>query len=149
MATTPQDVFEIAMSIMDELSDSGEADTADTAEYKNRTLSILNVLAGELYPYSDTFEYVEDGVRPIVPVVDEFTDSIGLDDYCCRSILPYGLVAHLLLDENPTSASYCQQRYDELKATLSRGMPQISEDIYDAYGPNGGLWPYNDFGMWR
>ena len=149
MATTPQDVFEIAMSIMDELSDSGEADTADTAEYKNRTVPILNVLAGELYPYSDTYEYDEDGIRPIVRVIEDFSDNIGLDDYCCRSILPYGLVAHLLLDENPTSASYCQQRYDELKATLTRGLPQVSEDIGDVYGYNGGIYPYNEFGMWN
>lgn len=146
--TTAQDVFEKAMSIMDELSDEGQADTADTAEYKNRTLFILNVLAGELYPYSDTFEYGDDGVRPIVAVIEDFDDNIGLDDYCCRSILPYGLVAHLWLDENPTGASYCQQRYDELKATLSRGLPQVSEDITDVYGLNGGLWPYNEFGMW-
>ena len=147
--TTAQDVFEKAMSIMDELSDDGEPDTSDTAEYKNRTLFILNVLVGELYPYSDTFEYGEPGVRPIVDVIDSFNDNIDLDDYCCRSILPYGLVAHLWLDENPTGASYCQQRYDELKATLTRGLPQVSEDITDIYGYNGGLWPYNEFGMWR
>lgn len=149
MATTAQDVFEKAMSIMDELSDDGQADTADTAEYKNRTIPILNVLAGELYPYSDTYEYREAGIRPIVGVIDDFTDNIDLDDYCCRSILPYGLVAHLWMDENPTGASYCQQRYDELKATLDRGLPQVSEDIGDVYGHDGGLWPYNEFGMWR
>lgn len=148
MATTAQDIFEKAMSIMDELSDDGQADTADTEEYKNRTLMILNVLGGELYPYSDTYELIEPGKRPIMAVIEDFESEIDLDDYCCRTVMPYGLVAHLWLDENPTGASYCQQRYDELKAKLMIGMPQESEDIYDVYGPNGGLHPYNEFGMW-
>ena len=148
MATTAQDIFEKAMSIMDELSDSGEADTTDTAEYKNRTLMILNVLGGELYPYSDTYEADDSGVRPIMRAIESFDDVIDLDDYCCRTVMPYGLVAHLWLDENPASASFCQQRYDELKAKLAQGLPQESEDIYDIYGPNGGIYPYNEFGMW-
>ena len=148
MATTAQDIFEKAMSIMDELDDSGAADTADTEEYKDRTLMILNVLAGELFPYSDTYNSVEQGVRPIVGIIKDFEEEIDLDDYCCRTVMPYGLVAHLWLDENPSGASFCQQRYDELKAKLAQGLPQESEDIYDIYGPVGGVHPYNEFGMW-
>lgn len=148
MATTAQDVFEKAMSLMDELSDTGEADTADTLEYKNRTLAIINILSGELFPYSDTYCNAEPGIRPIFMPVTKFDEEIDLDDYCCRSVLPYGLVSHLWLDENPTGASFCQQRYDELKARLSQGMPQMSEDVYDVYGPVGGIHPYNEFGMW-
>lgn len=148
MATTAQDIFEKAMSIMDELSDSGEPDTADTEEYKNRTLFILNVLGGELYPYSDTYTMNDPGKRPIMAVIEDFEDEIDLDDYCCRTVMPYGLAAHLWLDENPTGASLCQQRYDELKAKLAEGLPRESEDIFDVYGPNGGLHPYNEFGMW-
>jgi hypothetical protein len=60
--------------------------------------------------------------------------------------MPYGLAAHLLLDENPSAASYYQQRYDELKATLTRGLPQSSEDIEDVYGS--GYFPYNEFACW-
>lgn len=148
MATTAQDVFEKAMSIMDELSDSGEADTADTAEYKNRTLNILNVLGGELFPYSDTYEFDTPGERPIMRVIESFDDYIDLDDYCCRTVMPYGLVSHLWLDENPTGASFCQQRYDELKEQLKRGLPMASEDITDIYGSYGGISPYNEFSMW-
>lgn len=133
---------------MDELSDSGEADTADTAEYKNRTLNILNVLGGELFPYSDTYEFDTPGERPIMRVIESFDDYIDLDDYCCRTVMPYGLVSHLWLDENPTGASFCQQRYDELKEQLKRGLPMASEDITDIYGSYGGISPYNEFSMW-
>ena len=62
--------------------------------------------------------------------------------------MPYGLAAHLLLAEDPATASFFQQRYDELKMRLSVGMPSASEDIVDVYGPRGGIWPYNEFGEW-
>ena len=142
--TTAQRVFGLTMALMDEMSESGATDTADTTEYKNRTLNILNVLRGELYPYSDTYLGDESGKRPIAVVIQNFTDEIALDDYICQSILPYGLAAHLLLDENPSSASFFQQKYDELKVGLARGMPKTSEDIEDIYGG----FSHCEFGRW-
>lgn len=142
--TTAQRVFDLTMALIDEMSESGATDTADTKEYKNRTLNILNVLRGELYPYSDTYLEAETGKRPIAIVIQNFTDEIALDDYICQSILPYGLAAHLLLDENPSSASFFQQKYDELKAGLARGMPKTSEDIEDIYGG----FSHCEFGRW-
>ena len=60
MATTAQRVFELAMNLMDEVNEStGKADTADTKEYKNRTLAILNILRIECYPASDTYPAAE------------------------------------------------------------------------------------------
>jgi hypothetical protein len=77
--------------------------------------------------------------------LEDLYSEIDLDDYCAGTVLPYGLAAHLLMSEDPSSANFCQQRYDELKASLQRGMPAESEDITDLYG---GLEPYNEFGMW-
>lgn len=135
MATTSQQVFELTMSVIDELSSTGAADTADTSEYKNRTLGILNVLQGELYPFSDAYEVGDPGKRPIARIITSFADDIvSLDDYICRSVLPYGLAAHLLMDENPNIAATCLQRYEELRAGLSRGLLATSEDITDLYG---------------
>ena len=151
MSTTAQNVFDAAMGLMDEVNEStGATDTADTREYKNRTLLILNVLRGELYPYSDNYEYGEEGKRPIAVIIENFDDGIALDDYICQSVMPYGLAAHLLLDENPTAAAFFQQRYDELKATLARGLPRSSEDIIDVYGGGGayGGLRYCEFGRW-
>lgn len=143
--TNAQYVFETAMTLMDELNEAtGKADTSDTKEYKNRTLKILNVLRGELFPYSDTFTAGAAGKRPICPAIDDFTSAIGLDDYICQSVLPYGLAAHLLMQEDPTSANYFQQRYDELKSLLARGLPAESEDIGDVYGG----FPHNEFSRW-
>lgn len=150
--TTPAiRVFELAINLMDELTDEGAFDHEDTTEYKNRTLGILNILRGELYLYSDTFRKNRNWEvrrRPIVDVIANFDDPIDLDDYICQTVMPYGLAAHLLMDENPSAASYFQQRYDELKMMLMRGMPTESEEIEDVYGPRGGIHPYNEFSRW-
>lgn len=144
--TTAQMVFDTAISIMDELDDRGRSDNSDNKEYKDRTLAILNMLRGELFPYSDTYKIVEAGKRPIVKIIENFEEEIGLDDYICQTILPYGLAAHLLLDENPANANFCQQRYDELKRDLSRGLPTESVDIEDVYSNRG---YYDEFGVWH
>lgn len=146
--TTAQNIFDAAIAMMDELNDAGVADHGDTVEYKNRTLQILNVLRGELYPYSDSYD-VGDGGRPIAALITDFEVPVELDDYICQSVMPYGLAAHLLMDENPTSANFFQQRYDELKEGLKKGYPaQGSEDIVDVYGCRGGINPYQEFSRW-
>ena len=145
--TTAQTVFDIAMGFMDELL-NGSTDTPDTKEYKDRTLLILNALAGELYPYSDTYSTEDAEGRPIAAYIRDFTRPLDLDDYICRSVMPYGLAAHLLLDENPASAGFFQQRYEELLNGLKKGLPTVSEDIEDVYGACGGIAPYNEFGAW-
>lgn len=147
---TAQDVFDKAMGLIDEVNEStGATDTADTAEYKNRTLFILNVLRGELYPYSDTYISNTRGIRPIVDVISDFEGQIDLDDYICDTLLPYGLAAHLLLDENPTAAAFFQQRYEELRDKLARGLPVVSEEIVDVhFGNNDGQFEYDWLTRW-
>ena len=144
--TTAQRVFDLAMGLMDEVNEtSGGTDDADTREYKVRTLLILNALRGELFPYSDTYAAEEPGKRPILAVIQSFDQVIGMDDYICQSVLPYGLAAQLLLDENPDSASFFQQRYEEMRMNLAKGLPKQSESISDVYGV---VSPYNEFSRW-
>lgn len=150
---TGMDVFQRAITMMDELDDSGKYRHDDTVEYQNRTVSILNVLQGELYFYSDTFpkwQEWEAGRRPILQPITSLYETLDLDDYCAGTVMPYGLAAHLLLDENPTAAGFFQQRYEELLRGLQQGKGKLSasEDIEDLYGSNGGLNPYNEFSMW-
>lgn len=145
--TNAQTVFEQAMGIIDEVAENGTVNVADTAEYKGRTLLILNTIRGELYKYSDTYVQSDDGTRPICAIIPDFETPIDLDDYICQTVMPYGLAWHLLLDENPTSASTCLQRYQELVAGLEKGFPKESEDIFDVYS-SGNSFPYNYFGAW-
>lgn len=145
MATTAQWVFEKAMHLMDEVNETtGAADTNDTKEYKNRTLPILNILRVECFPASDTYIVATPGKRPICPEIESFEDHISLDDGICQGVLPYGLAAHLLLDENPSAASFFQQRYEEALRTARLGLPAESEDIVNLYG---GI-EYGQFARW-
>lgn len=147
---TGMDVFQAAITIMDELSDEGKYKYDDTKEYQDRTLAILNMLQNELYPFSDTYKLNQEWGsrrRPVADRLESLYDNIDLDDYCAGTVLPYGLAAHLLLNEDPSTANYCQQRYDELKASLMRGLPAESEDITDVYGGID-VDPYNDFSRW-
>lgn len=144
MATTAQTVFEMAMHLMDEVNEStGAADTNDTKEYKNRTLPILNMLRIECFPASDTYAATP-GKRPVCPWISGFDAEIGMDDGICQGVLPYGLAAHLLLDENPEAASFFQQRYEEALEEARRGVPAESEDIVNLYG---GI-EHGRFGRW-
>lgn len=141
MSTKALFIFNNAMALMDEFSttkvDGRYVPNAnDTEEYKARTLPTLNILGGELYPYSDTYIPGEDGKRPIFPVVDDIEADVELDDYICRTVLPYGLAANLLLQEDPAVANFFQQRYDELRGNLQRGMPAVSVDMEDVYCNN-------------
>ena len=144
MATTAQQVFATAMGLMDQLSPGGAADSPDTREYRDRTLLILNALRGELYPYSDSYDPNTEGGRPIADYIRDMNSVVKLDDYICQTIMPYGLAAHLLMDENPSAAAFFQSRYEELRNRLAVGIPAQSEDIVDVYG---GI-EYGQFSRW-
>lgn len=141
--TTAQKIFDLTIALMDSLDSNGKTDGADNREYKNRAMPIMNILAHELYPYSDTYELDDEG-RPTPAEIREWNRPVDLDDKICVGVMPYGLAATLLLQEDPATASFCQQRYEELKAKLQEGMPSMSVDVTDLYGG----FPYNDFGRW-
>lgn len=72
--------------------------------------------------------------HPIPIKLTATTDSVQVDDITARTILPYGLAAHLLLTENTESASFFQQRYEELKILGTRQQAASAEQIADIYG---------------
>ena len=135
MATTAQKVFDIAMGLMGEINENtGATDTTDNREYKLRTLFILNTLRGELYPFSDTYRQSIPGKHPVCGMIMDFNTAIDLDDVICETIMPYGLAAYLLLDENPNTAVFFQQKFEELKERLAKRVPAEFESINDVYG---------------
>lgn len=132
------DVFTSAMALMDEM------DVNDYSEYTKRAVHILNGLIQEVYPYSDTYvRPTKTGQRSVADMItaDDITnatDGLDLDDYITATVLPYGLAAHLFIDDNPTSAQFFQQRYEELLNRLkTEGRLAESEDIYDVYSYDG------------
>lgn len=122
-----EDVFDAAMGIMDELSADGEALTGDTEEYALRTPAILNSLVSELK--------ILTGQRGDWLPVTSMEDVVPVADTSYAfGALPYGLAAGLLIDENPSAASFYQQRYEELRAVYLARRRADLEDIELLYG---------------
>lgn len=127
-AVTVSDVFNAAMGIMDELSTDGQPQTTDTKEYEYRTPAIINMMVSELkLLMGDTSDWLAvEGIDDIVPGVNT-TYALGA--------MPYGLAANLLIDENPSSASFFEQRYEEMRNLyISRQAATIGQ-IENMYGP--------------
>lgn len=136
---TLNDVFEAAMSLIDELRRSdGSAHSADTEEYEQRTPRIMKTLAAE---YN-----IVTGKRGAVQDFESMEDDLtGIDDSYAIGVMQYGLAAKLLLDENPAAASFYHQKYEELREVfLARAPASEDEEITDLYG---GI-EFGQFGHW-
>lgn len=142
---TVQDVFDIAVRLMDAQNEStGATDTADTKEYRLRTPSLVNSLLDRVYPASDTYRAAGKGLRPVCRKVSAMEDTLDLDERLCTGVLPYGLAGLLLTEENPSLANFFYQTFLEQLAEARAGLSAEIEDIEDAYG---GL-EYGRFGRW-
>lgn len=140
MLNTVQDVFDIAIRLMDAQNEStGSTDTADTKEYKLRTPSLLNSLLDRVYPGSDTYSAAEGGKRAVCPKVSSMTDELMLDERICTGVLPYGLAGLLLSEENSTLADFFWQTFLEQLADAKASVPAEIEAIEDIYGIGGGI----------
>jgi hypothetical protein len=115
---TAQDTFITAMNLMDEESEDGTY-TGYPDEYKKKAWSILTLLQAELLPASASPSVITDN-----------TSVFQVDDRTSLTVLPYGLAAQLLLNEDQNRAAYFNNRYDELK----RKRPALITKIKDVYG---------------
>jgi hypothetical protein len=138
--TTVQQVFDQAIHMMDEQSEStGTTNTNDTTEYKFRTISILNTILPSLYPYSDTCNVTYG--RPVCPPLavsdyrnPDFTQSIPLDDTLSMGVLPYALAGHLLAGENEDLSLWFMSRFQQTFADIRSRAAAGFEPISTPYG---------------
>lgn len=71
------------------------------------------------------------------PIADPIATVMQVDDVTSRTIIPYGLASYLLLQENPSIASYFNGRFEELKFMANKQPPSSSEMIGNSYGSLG------------
>lgn len=133
---TVQQVFDIAIHLMDEQNESsGATATVDTQEYKFRTISILNSVIPALYPWSGNYKMSAVGRPAPRQLIAEdhrnpdFEQTIPLDDTLSLSVLPYYLAAQLLSAENETLAAWFMNRYRESLGELRNRVPSDFEKI--------------------
>ncbi len=146
---TAKAVFDKAMFLMDAQSESSGATlTGDTKEYQVRTIGILNNLLDVVYPASSTFTIWEKGARPALDDIESLDDVLDLDARILRDVLPNGLAAKLLSEENPTLSNYFQQCFEEGLAMAATQVPAQFEDIDGAVGGMYGGVEHGQFGRW-
>ena len=144
---TVQAVFDRAIYLINWQRDTdGATENKNTQEYRARTVGILNTLLDAVYPASSTYAIGKDGRRPALPDVRGFEDELELDARVLRDILPNGLAARLLAEENPELSNYFQQIYERSLAEARYGAPAVFEDV-DGGAPYGGI-ELGQFGRW-
>ena len=138
---TVQQIYDMAIHMMDEQDEStGATETADTKEYKLRTVSILNSLIPALLPYSaDNYDPAANRmVPPRLAAEDhadpDFTQPVPLDDILCLGVAPFYLAAQLLSGENEDLAAWFMERYLEVFQDLRHKVPADFEPIRPVYG---------------
>ena len=143
---TVQDVFDIAIHLLDEQNEStGATRTTDTKTYELRTPNILNNLLDRCYRVSDTC-VMEPGKRPICRKVHAMEDEIDLDEFLCTGVLPYGLAAMLILPEGLNEMSdFFWQTFEEQLYSAGATMPATEEAIEDVYGTDN---PHGQYSHW-
>ncbi|MFE8704134.1 hypothetical protein ACFYKX_26560 [Cytobacillus sp. FJAT-54145] len=127
MAVTAKQVFDMALVLIDEVTETGAISVDNPLEYQTKALNILNTLQFELVPPDES---------PVL--LTSISQDLSVSDRTAVLILPYGLAAHLLLNEGDSAssiASFYNSRYEELK----RRMPTQTESIEDIYEVLGGL----------
>ena len=154
-------VFEKVMHMHDDGNETtGEYDTSDNLEYRNRMMPLINVRLSELRQYTTPTPTGESGTRPAVTRITSWDDEIALDDFCL-DVLVFGVAALMFTIEDTSSAGFYQQEYERLLNELKMGrgvvaVPEAIEDYYaggytdgsGVYHSYTGYYPHNDFGRW-
>jgi hypothetical protein len=125
---TANEIYELTLGLIDE-------EAGDEA-YERRVLPLLKVIRSEIAG--------ELGVRGGLPELDGFDDEVGLPDDVCESVAPYGLAAHLLLEEDPARASYFEVKYEE---ELARARKRVAMDFGVIENVYGGI-EFGEFSKW-
>ena len=121
---TFQTTYNLAMALCDEMATGGVVNAATTKSYLSRAPHLLTMLHSEVSHILD------------IPAVEiALTDEPQCGEYVTLTVLPFGLAAMLLADENPQLASFYQQRFEDAK----RRIPITPKPIVDVFGIRGGV----------
>ena len=127
-----QTIYDITMSLMDERKNDGSVDVNSTKDYLARSPGILTILQTEII-----LELKKVGAK--VSSLDEITNmtqDIDLEDDICFGIVPYGLAARLLAQEDTALSNYFSSLYDDKFARYLSTYRTLATQIQrpDVYG---------------
>lgn len=127
-----QTIYDITMSLMDERKNDGNVDVNSTKDYLARSPGILTILQTEI-----VMELKRVGAKiNSLDEVKNMTTDIDLEDDICFGIIPYGLAARLLAQEDTTLSNYFSSLYDNAFNRYLSEYKQLAtqEDREDVYG---------------
>jgi hypothetical protein len=127
------------MALMDEMIDNStveqtpNVDYPSTKDYQARTPGILTILQTQVVMF-----FKSRGIE--LDTLDRLTnmeDNVDLEDDICMGVLPYGLAARLLGQEDTQMSSYFSQLYNNALADAAessddkaKGKQYSGENIY-------------------
>ena len=128
-----QDIYDITMALMDEMKDNSslvnppDTDYASTKDYAARTPGILTILQTEVIM---ELKRVGADVSSLDPV-KTMQDDVDLEDDVCAGVLPYGLAARLLGQEDSSLSNYFSSLYQDrlYKAAKTTDDKYLAEQI--------------------
>lgn len=130
-----QDIYDITMALIDEMKNDGSVDYASTKDYTARTPGILTILQTEVI-----IELKKKGAN--VSSLDRITEMNGevdLEDDICMGVLPYGLAARLLGQEDTALSNYFSSLYlnklddaSSVSENKAYAKQVDREDVYDS-----------------
>lgn len=128
-----QEIYDITMALMDEMKDANnlnvtpEADYASTKDYTARTPGILTILQTEIIMALKKVGADVDTLERLT----KMTDEVQLEDDICMGVLPYGLAARLLGQEDASLSNYFSSLYQDglYNATKTTEDKYLAEQI--------------------
>ena len=109
------EIYDITMALMDEMIDNNtieqvpNPDYPSTKDYQARTPGILTILQNQIVMYFKTKGIDIDTLDRL----ETMEDNVDLSDDICMAVLPYGLAARLLGQEDTQMSSYFSQLYND------------------------------------
>jgi hypothetical protein len=118
---TANDIFERACDLVSKRKRDGIIDATKTISYQVRTCGLLTLWQNEIQ---------QEIGETLSSTLTELTDIITVKDKLSGA---YFLAANFLLVEDPDSASFFQQRFEELKNRFINKQKSTEVDITDSY----------------
>lgn len=127
MSYTGTEIFEMAVVVIDELSDTGTVNDSQVKEYKYKAPRLLDMWQREIA----RIESITD-----VTKITALTQELQVSERNCISGAYYLAMHFAISDQNNELAALCKGKYQELKAEAA--IPAVAVDIIDVYSLTGG-----------
>lgn len=128
-----EEVFNMTMAMIDEVTMEGKLDPTTTAEYRGKSPAILSMLQAEIIGIENRYRDSKEQIQPVP--IEDLNQPLQIDTIKAATLLTNGLAANLMLVEDKALASFFEQRYEEMKAMFLKSKPRKPEkrqDVYDS-----------------